>query len=88
MSALLAINWQPELRGILIVIISVTVLCGSLFMILSTNLGVRLGFLVALAGLFAWMFLMGAIWWSYGKGLLGKDPSWKPVPAAGILQTP
>ena len=73
MSALLAINWQPELRGILIVIIAVTVLCGSLFMILSTNLGVRLGFLVALAGLFAWMFLMGAIWWSYGKGLLGKE---------------
>ena len=88
MSAMLAINWQPELRGILIVIIAVTVLCGSIFLILATNMGVRLGFLVALAGLFGWMFLMGAIWWSYGKGLLGKDPSWKPVPAAGILQTP
>ncbi len=88
MSALLAINWEPQLRGILIVIIAVTVLCGSIFLILATNMGVRLGFLVALAGLFGWMFLMGGIWWSYGKGLLGKDPSWKPVPAAGILQTP
>ena len=87
MSNLLAIGWEPELRGILIVIIAVSVLCGSIFIILATNMGVRLGFLVALAALFGWMFLMGAIWWSYGKGLLGKDPSWKPVPAEAILQT-
>lgn len=87
MSNLLAIGWEPELRGILIVIIAVVVFCGSIFLILATNMGVRLGFLVALAGLFGWLFLMGAIWWSYGKGLLGKDPSWKPVPAEGILQT-
>jgi len=55
------------------------VLCGSLYLILGTNLGARLGFLVALTGLAGWMFLMGGIWWIYGKGLLGPDPSWKPV---------
>ncbi len=59
MSALLAVNWEWELRGTLIVIISVGVLCGSLYLILGTNLGARLGFLVALAGLAGWMFLMG-----------------------------
>ena len=48
MSALLAIGWKPELRGILIVIIAVVVLCGSIYLILATNLGARLGFLVAL----------------------------------------
>ena len=64
MNALLAINWEPEIRGILIVIISVGVLCGSVYLILGTNMGARLGFLVALAGLAGWMFLMGAIWWS------------------------
>ena len=63
MNALLAINWEPEIRGILIVIISVSVLCGSVYLILGTNMGARLGFLVALAGLAGWMFLMGAIWW-------------------------
>ena len=52
---LLAIAWEPELRGILIVIIAVVVLCGSIYMILATNLGARLGFLVALAGLTGWL---------------------------------
>ena len=48
-------------------------------MLLGTNLGARLGMLVALAGLFGWMVSMGLIWWIYGIGLKGKDPSWKPV---------
>lgn len=86
MNALLAINWEPEIRGILIVIISVSVLCGSVYLILGTNMGARLGFLVALAGLAGWMFLMGAIWWSYGKGLLGPDASWKPVNGATVVR--
>ena len=86
MSALLAVNWEPELRGILIVIISVSVLCGSVYLILGTNLGARLGFLVALTGLAGWMFIMGAIWWSYGKGLLGEAPSWQPVAGQTVLR--
>ena len=45
MSALLAIGWEPELRGIIIVIIAVGTLCGSVYLILGTNLGARLGFL-------------------------------------------
>ena len=51
MSALLAVSWEWELRGTLIVIIAVSVLCGSLYMILGTNMGARLGFLVAFAAL-------------------------------------
>ena len=38
----------PEIRGISVVLIGVLVLCGSVYFILSTNLGSRLGFLVAL----------------------------------------
>lgn len=76
-NALLAISWQPGLRGITVVLIAFTVLCGSTYMILGTNLGARLGMLVALAGLFGWMMLMGAIWIVYGIGLKGKEPSWK-----------
>ena len=44
---ILAISWEPELRGLLIVIIAVGMLCGSIYLILATNLGARLGFLVA-----------------------------------------
>jgi hypothetical protein len=87
MSALLAIGWQPELRGILITIIALTTFCGSCYFLLSTNLGARLGFLVALAALAGWMFLMGATWWSYGKGLLGPDASWAPISGRTVLQT-
>ena len=87
MGALLAISWQPELRGILITIIAVSTFCGSCYFLLSTNLGARLGFLVALAALAGWMFLMGATWWSYGKGLLGPDASWAPISGRTVLQT-
>jgi hypothetical protein len=88
MSALLAVAWEWELRGTLIVIISVVVLCGSIYLILGTNMGARLGFLVSLAGLAGWMFIMGAVWWTYGKGLLGPEASWKPVAGETIIREP
>ena len=80
--------WEWELRGTLIVIMAVGVLCGSLYLILGTNLGARLGFLVALTGLAGWMFIMGAVWWTYGKGLLGPDPSWQPVAGKTVIRDP
>jgi hypothetical protein len=75
----LAVTWSPFIRGIIVVLIGVVVLCGSVYLLLLTNLGSRLGFLVAMAALFGWMALMGAVWLVYGIGLKGKDPSWKPV---------
>jgi len=83
---LLAISWEPELRGILIVIIAVVVLCGSIYMILATNIGARLGFLVAITGLFGWLMLMGIVWAIYGIGLKGPEPSWQAVPGRTVLQ--
>lgn len=88
MGALLAIGWEPELRGLLIVIIAVGVLCGSVYLILATNIGIRLGFLIAFAGLFGWMATMGAIWWAYGIGLKGREPTWEPVEGKTIIQDP
>jgi len=75
-AVLFAIRWYPELKGITSLMIAVTVLCGSVYLLLSTNLGARLGFLAALTGLFGWLTLMGATWWMYGIGLKGPDPSW------------
>ncbi|MCU1365608.1 MAG: hypothetical protein JWN39_1247 [Ilumatobacteraceae bacterium] len=85
MLAMLALNWQPQIRGILIIIISTTVLCGSVYLILGTNLGARLGFLLSLSALSGWMMLMAVVWWSFGIGLKGDDVSWKPVPGESIL---
>jgi hypothetical protein len=83
---LLAIGWEPELRGLLTVVISVVILMGSIYLIMMTNMGSRLAFLVVLAGLAGWLMLMGATWWIYGIGLRGPDPTWQPVPGASVLQ--
>ena len=85
-SALLGIGWEPELRGVLITIIAVGTLCGSVYLLLATNLGARLGFLVTLAGLAGWMLLMGIIWMIYGIGLKGPEPSWDAIPGRTVLQ--
>ena len=84
--SLLAIGWEPELRGLLTVIIAVVILVGSIYGIMATNLGSRLAFLVTLAGLAGWMMLMGAVWMIYGIGLRGPDPTWQPVAGSAVLQ--
>jgi len=86
--ALIAIGWDPEIRGILTVVMATVILCGSVYLIMATNIGARLGFLVTLAGLAGWMFLMGVIWMIYGIGLRGPEPSWEPVPGRAVLQDP
>jgi hypothetical protein len=85
-TTLLAVNWEPELRGILILIIGTAVLIGSVYLVLGTNLGARLGFMITLTGLAGWMALMGAIWWMYGIGLKGDDASWKQVEGRTVIQ--
>lgn len=75
----LGLAFDPGIRGILSVAVGMVVLYGSVQLILSTNLGSRLGFLVAMAGFFGWMVIMGAIWWGYGIGFVGEDPTWEPT---------
>jgi hypothetical protein len=68
MSALLAIGWEPELRGILTVIIGRGGAVRQHLPDPGTNMGARLGFLVALAGLAGWMF-------AHGRGLVDRTAS-------------
>jgi hypothetical protein len=77
-SLLGAIAFDPNIRGILICVVAVVVLPGSIYMILATNSGARSGFLIAGAGVFGWMFLMGIFWWMYGIGLKGRAAAWMP----------
>lgn len=74
-----AMAWDPEIRGILTVVASVVILCGSVYLIVATNVGSRLGFLIVLSGLFGWFVSMGIIWWIYGIGRVGRLPSWEIV---------
>ncbi|MXZ15764.1 MAG: hypothetical protein F4Y76_09695, partial [Acidimicrobiales bacterium] len=70
------VSWDPVLTGYLAVIIGIAVLCGSVYLLLATNLGVRLGFLVAWTGLWGWMLLMSIVWWVFGIGWIGSQPGW------------
>jgi len=77
-SAILALSWNPHVRGGLYVLIAVVILCGSGVLILGTNLGGRLGFQAAAAGLTGFFVIIGATWWVYGIGPQGKAPAWVP----------
>ena len=59
MTTLAAIAFDPAIRGVLVVMVGVGVLIGSVYLLLATNTGKRLGLLLALAGLTGWLFSMG-----------------------------
>jgi hypothetical protein len=78
-NVLAGIAWDPTIRGVLVVLVAVVVLFGSIWLIISTNVGARLGTLIGLAALFGWMFIMGSLWWVYGIGWIGDAPTWETV---------
>jgi hypothetical protein len=76
MSFLAAIAFDPAIRGVLVTLVGVAVLGGSLYLLLATNMGTRLGFLLTMASLTGWLFSMGIFWWIYGIGMIGRMPTW------------
>jgi hypothetical protein len=72
-----ALNWDPELHGLVVVALALLLLPGTVYLLLATNLGARVGFILAVAGFFGWMALMGIVWTIYGIGLKGNANAWK-----------
>lgn len=91
LNTLASIAWDPQIRGILAVATGVLVLVGSVYLLLGTNTGARVGFMIAMAGLFGWLTMLGLMWWIYAKGLAGEPPAWEieeiNVDRAGQVQT-
>lgn len=73
------IGFDPFFRGLLSVLVGVVVLIGGTYLLVATNTGARSGMMIAMAGLFGWMFLMGIIWTVYGIGWRGAPPTWELV---------
>jgi hypothetical protein len=80
--------WNPTIIGVLTVLCAVGLFCGSTYLLLGTNLGARLGFLVAAAGLSGFLVLLTTLWLSTPGSATGNsdlDPphgnsaSWKVV---------
>jgi hypothetical protein len=82
-SVLAGLDWDITVRGILVVATGTAALMGSVWLLLATNVGTRLGTLIALTGFFGWMVCMGIIWWLFGGGGVigwqGTPPSWKVI---------
>jgi hypothetical protein len=72
-----ALTWDPQIRGALILIAAILILPGSVYLLLATNTGAKIGFVLAIAGLSGWVFVMAVIWAVYGIGLKGRQPHWK-----------
>lgn len=74
------LDLMGELRGYAIVVFSVGLFCGSIYLVLSTNLGSRMGFLVSFASLSGFLAMLGLIWFTNLtplNALHGPPPHWK-----------
>jgi len=74
--------WYPTILGVLVVIAAVSLFVGSVYLLLATNLGARLGFLVTVASLSGFMVLLSCLWCTTASPLntlKGRIPSWKAV---------
>ena len=81
--------WNPTILGVLVVISAIGLFCGSVYLLLATNLGARLGFLVAFACLSGFMVLLTTLWWTSGNSGIdpphGRSPAWKVVDVVSSL---
>ena len=74
--------WYPTILGVLVVISAVALFCGTIYILLATNMGAQLGFLVATGGLSGLMVLLSLLWLtnpSPVNTLKGRIPAWKAV---------
>jgi hypothetical protein len=72
--------WDPTIIGILAPVSGVFLFCGSAYLLLSTNLGARLGFLVAASALTGFMVLLSTLWLTTNTPLespKGRSAAWK-----------
>ncbi|MCY3910157.1 MAG: hypothetical protein OXF99_01505, partial [bacterium] len=77
LNTLAAISFDNEIRGLLTVLLGSAILMGSVWLIISTNTGFRLGTLIAISAIFGWTVMMAFIWSLYGIGLQGARPTWE-----------
>jgi hypothetical protein len=74
--------WYPTILGVLVVIAAVTLFIGSVYLLLGTNLGARLGFLVTFTCLMGFMLVLSILWLTTASPLespKGRVASWSVV---------
>jgi hypothetical protein len=72
--------WNPTILGVLVVVAGIVLFCGSIYLLLGTNLGARLGFLVAFTGLMGFMVVLTVLWMTTASPLntlKGRVAAWE-----------
>src|SRR5262249_28591895 len=76
---------DPTILGILTVVSGVVLFCGSVYLLLATNLGARLGFLIAATALTGLLTLIAVLWVTTQTPLespKGRVAAWVPITCA------
>ena len=74
---LAALTWDPGLRAIVLILVAVGTLMGSTYLLLSTNVGSRLGLLMAVSAVAGVLTALSIVWMLLGLGYKGRPPVWK-----------
>lgn len=72
--------WYPTILGVLVVVAGVLLFVGSIYLILGTNMGARLGFLVTFTALMGFMVVLTSLWITTASPLntlKGSVPKWE-----------
>ena len=80
--------WNPTIVGVLVLISGVTMFCGSVYLLVATNTGGKLGFLIAVSAITGLMTLLSLLWWTTSTPLnspRGRTAEWKTIE---VLKSP
>jgi hypothetical protein len=81
-TTLAAISWYPTILGVLVVVAAVVLFIGSVYLLLGTNLGARLGFLVTFTSLMGFLMVLSVLWLTTASPLespKGRVASWSAI---------
>lgn len=82
MTMLAAISWYPTILGVLVVLSALVLFVGSVWLLLGTNLGARLGFLITFTSLMGFMMVLSVLWLTTASPLespKGRVAAWSVV---------
>ena len=74
--------WYPTILGILVVISAIVLFMGSVYVLLGTNVGARLGFLITFTSLMGFLMILSVLWLTTASPLespKGRVAAWSVV---------
>lgn len=85
---------RTNIEGVLAVVMSIVLFCGSVYLLLSAIFGLRMAYLIAATGLFGFMIILSAIW-AFGApgtpkylGPKGKLAAWVALAEGTSVRSP